>query len=59
MVENHEMKNMSLAQNKKRKYRELITPHELTHKFSSKQDLHIYMSEHRKSNFFFALTEPV
>ena len=33
---------------KKRKYRESFCPQEFTHKFSSKQDLHIYMSEHRK-----------
>ena len=33
---------------KKRKYKESFCPQEFTHKFSSKQDLHIYMSEHRK-----------
>ena len=33
---------------KKRSYRESFCPEEFTHKFSSKQDLHIYMSEHRK-----------
>ena len=35
---------------KKRSYRESFCPEEFTHKFSSKQDLHIYMSEHRKYN---------
>lgn len=59
MVENQEMTNMSITQNKKRKFREAICPMELTHKFSSKQDLHIYMSEHRKSYFSIALTKPV
>ena len=59
MVENHEMKNMSVSQNKKRKYRESFSPFELTQKFSSKQDLHIYMSEHRKYSLPIALTEPV
>ena len=59
MVENHEMTNMQSMTNNKRKYRALITPHELTHRFSSKQDLHIYMSEHRKYGFTLVLTDLV
>ena len=37
---------------KKRSYRESFCPEEFTHKFSSKQDLHIYMSEHRKWDLY-------
>ena len=57
MVENHEMQNMQDMTNRKRKFRALITPHELTHRFSSKQDLHIYMSEHCKYDFTLLLTD--
>ena len=35
---------------KKRKHKESFCPEEFAHKFSSKQDLHTYMKEHRKCN---------
>ena len=50
MVDNQEMQISSHDQVRKRKFRESFCPEEFTHKFSSKQDLHIYMSEHRKSD---------
>ena len=50
MVENKEMQISSADPTRKRKYKESFCPEEFTHKFSSKQDLHIYMSEHRKYN---------
>ena len=59
MVENHEMQSMQDMTNRKRKFRALITPHELTHRFSSKLDLHIYMSEHRKYFLTHLLTDLV
>ena len=58
MVENQEMQISSADEVKKRKYRESFCPEEFTHKFSSKQDLHIYMSEHRKCDLT-TLTKPV
>ena len=48
MVENKEMQISSADPARKRKYKESFCPEELTHKFSSKQDLYTYMSEHRK-----------
>ena len=48
MVEDQHMYLSSANTAKKRSYRESFCPEEFTHKFSSKQDLHIYMSEHRK-----------
>ena len=48
MVEDQHMYLSSANAAKKRSHRESFCPEEFTHKFSSKQDLHIYMSEHRK-----------
>ena len=48
MVENQEMKLVSHEPAKKRKFRQSFCPEEFTTKFSSKQDLYTYMSEHRK-----------
>ena len=48
MVENQEMQISSADPAKKRKFRESFCPEEFSNKFSSKQDLYSYMSEHRK-----------
>ena len=48
MVENQEMKLVSHEPAKKRKFKQSFCPEEFTTKFSSKQDLYTYMSEHRK-----------
>ena len=58
MAEDQYMYISSADPAKKRKYRESFCPEEFTHKFSSKQDLHIYMSEHRKWDLS-SLTEVV
>ena len=58
MVEDQHMYLSSANTAKKRSHRESFCPEEFTHKFSSKQDLHIYMSEHRKWDLS-SLTEVV